>query len=203
MNTNDSVKEYYGKVLQSSGDLKTNACCTAGYPLPSAAGTLEYSSRSRCALLWVWLGAAGVVAGMRILILAAAPVATAFCSPNWWASRICSRCDDRGAAGCGQPPPDWHRQRFGFASSNVAFRKGYIERLDQLGLEEGSFDIIVSNCVINLSPDKEAVLNEAYRPAKPGGGSILGCLRRPACSDRSGAGPSPVRRMPEWCALLE
>jgi SAM-dependent methyltransferase len=51
----------------------------------------------------------------------------------------------------------------------VAFRKGHIEQLDQLGLTENSFDIIVSNCVINLSPDKEAVLREAWRLLKPGG----------------------------------
>jgi SAM-dependent methyltransferase len=61
----------------------------------------------------------------------------------------------------------YHAERFGFA--NVEFRKGYIEKLDELHLEENSFDIIVSNCVINLSPDKEAVLREAFRLLKPGG----------------------------------
>ena len=45
----------------------------------------------------------------------------------------------------------------------------YIERLDELDLADNSFDIIVSNCVINLSPDKENVLKEAYRVLKPGG----------------------------------
>jgi SAM-dependent methyltransferase len=64
---------------------------------------------------------------------------------------------------------DHHRRQFGYETSNVEFRKGYIERLDELGLEDDSFDIIVSNCVINLSPDKEAVLREAHRLLKPGG----------------------------------
>jgi SAM-dependent methyltransferase len=66
-------------------------------------------------------------------------------------------------------PLEWHRQRFGYAKSNVEFKKGHIEHLDQLGLEDGSFDLIVSNCVINLSPDKAAVLRQAQRLLKQGG----------------------------------
>ena len=62
---------------------------------------------------------------------------------------------------------DYHAERFGFA--NVSFHHGYIEQLDSLNLTDGSIDVIVSNCVINLSPDKDAVLREAYRLLKPGG----------------------------------
>ena len=47
---------------------------------------------------------------------------------------------------------DWHTSKFGHCCSNVAFVEGYIEELDGLGLEPASFDVIVSNCVINLSP---------------------------------------------------
>nr|WP_273878090.1 methyltransferase domain-containing protein [Pseudomonas shahriarae] len=50
----------------------------------------------------------------------------------------------------------FHADAFGY--SNVRFLHGYIERLDELDLEPGSFDVIVSNCVVNLSPDKDAVL---------------------------------------------
>jgi len=63
----------------------------------------------------------------------------------------------------------WHTEQYGYAAPNVQFKKGYIERLDELELEDNSFDIIVSNCVINLSPDKDAVLREAWRVLKPGG----------------------------------
>jgi len=56
-----------------------------------------------------------------------------------------------------------------FGYDNVTFLKGYIEKLDELNLDPDSFDIIVSNCVINLSPDKAAVMASVQRLLKPGG----------------------------------
>lgn len=50
--------------------------------------------------------------------------------------------------------------------SNVEFRRGQIEALP---VTDNSIDVIMSNCVINLSPDKPAVFAEAYRALKPGG----------------------------------
>jgi SAM-dependent methyltransferase len=50
--------------------------------------------------------------------------------------------------------------------SNVEFRKGYIEALP---IEDESVDVIISNCVINLSPEKHKVYAEAYRVLRPGG----------------------------------
>ena len=55
------------------------------------------------------------------------------------------------------------------SARNVKFLKGYIEKLGELGLEPASFDVVVSNCVINLSVDKLAVLRGAYDLLKPGG----------------------------------
>lgn len=49
---------------------------------------------------------------------------------------------------------------------NVEFRRGYIE---ELPVDDDSVDVILSNCVINLSPDKAAVFREAYRVLRPGG----------------------------------
>ncbi len=51
-------------------------------------------------------------------------------------------------------------------ASNVEFRLGEIERLP---VADGAVDVILSNCVINLSPDKAAVFREAARVLKPGG----------------------------------
>ena len=60
-------------------------------------------------------------------------------------------------------------ERFGFEESNVEFRLGYIEDLEAIGIEDESIDLVVSNCVVNLSPFKELVMNEVYRVLKPGG----------------------------------
>ncbi len=55
-------------------------------------------------------------------------------------------------------------QKGGFA--NVEFRKGEIEKLP---VQSGTIDRIISNCVINLAPDKRPVFAEAHRVLKPGG----------------------------------
>ncbi|MBI5933062.1 MAG: arsenite methyltransferase [Chloroflexi bacterium] len=49
---------------------------------------------------------------------------------------------------------------------NVEFRQGYLE---DLPVDSNSVDVIISNCVINLSPDKSKVFSEAFRVLKPGG----------------------------------
>ena len=48
-----------------------------------------------------------------------------------------------------------------------------IEKLEDLDLEPESFDVIISNCVINLSPDKDAVFGEAFRVLRPGGQVLI------------------------------
>jgi arsenite methyltransferase len=59
---------------------------------------------------------------------------------------------------------DENRRKSGLA--NVEFLKGEIERIP---LPDNAVDVIISNCVINLSGDKDRVLREAYRVLKPGG----------------------------------
>jgi arsenite methyltransferase len=63
---------------------------------------------------------------------------------------------------------------------NVEFRQGYLEAMP---IEDNTVDVIISNCVINLAPDKSKVLAEAFRVLKPGG--------KLAVSDIATEGPLP------------
>lgn len=59
-----------------------------------------------------------------------------------------------------------NRNKEKVGAANVEFRYGHIENLP---IDDNTADVIISNCVINLSPDKTAVFHEAFRVLKPGG----------------------------------
>lgn len=168
----DVVKDYYGKVLKTSADLQTSACCDGGSVPPRLEPLLANvhpdvtSKYYGCGLV-----APAALEGRRILDLGSGSGRDAYLLAQLAGAKGevvgVDMTDEQLAVANGHI--EWHRARFGYPNSNVRFLKGYIEKLDELGLEPASFDIIVSNCVINLSVDKPAVLRGALSLLKPGG----------------------------------
>ena len=168
----DAVSEYYGKTLEKSDDLKTNACCTIGaYPdyiqVPLSMIHDEVTSKYYGCGLTLPLE----LEGRRILDLGSGSgrdcfIASHLVGPDGYVVGIDMTDEQLDVA---NRHVGYHMEKFGYDQPNVEFRKGLIERLDEAGLEDDSFDIVISNCVINLCPDKESALREIYRVLKPGG----------------------------------
>jgi arsenite methyltransferase len=79
-------------------------------------------------------------------------------------------------------------------AKNVEFRLGEIEKLP---VQDGTVDVIISNCVINLSPEKERVFKEAFRVLKNGGRILISDLVT------QGQLPKEIREDPEmWSACI-
>lgn len=167
-----SVKDYYGSFLQTSADLKTSACCTPGETPAYLKNALDNIHEEVAAKYYgCGLVAPAQLEGMRILDLGSGSgrdcyLLAQLVGESGYVLGIDMTDEQLAVANAHL---DWHRNTFGYARSNVEFRKGYIEKLDQLDLADDSFDIVISNCVINLSTDKAAVLKEVHRVLKPGG----------------------------------
>lgn len=168
----ENSQQYYGKTLSGSGDLRTDACCTIAAPsseIRVALGNIHDEVKAHyygCGLV-----VPQAIDGAHVLDLGSGSGQDAYL--------LAQLVGEHGqVTGIDATPAqlaianrhlDWHRDRFGFAQSNVRFLEGDIERLGILDLPQESFDVIVSNCVINLVSDKAAVLRAAHRLLKPGG----------------------------------
>ena len=164
------VQDYYGRQLQSSDDLKTTACCDISLipewlkPLLSRIHPEVLSRYYGCGLV-----CPPKLEGCRVLDLGCGSGRDAYAlaqlvGPTGEVVGV-DMTDEQLAIA--EKHRAHHAQVFGF--DNVKFLHGYIERLEDLNLEPGSFDVIVSNCVVNLSPDKDAVMRGVHRLLKKGG----------------------------------
>jgi len=167
-----AIRDYYGRVLESSSDLKTGACCPSErlpHHLRVIAEKIHPAVRER----FFGCGAPlpGALRGLTVLDLGCGAGRDSY---------IISRLVGEEGRVIGVDMTDqqlevarehraWHAERFGYARSNVEFRKGYMEDLAPLGLTDESVDLVVSNCVFNLSPDKGRLFGEIFRVLRPGG----------------------------------
>ena len=169
-NMHDIVQDYYGRQLQQTADLMTSACCDIGQipewlkPLLARIHPEVLSRYYGCGLVCPPL-----LEGCRVLDLGCGSGRDVYAlaqlvGPTGRVVGVDMTGEQLAVA---EKYRALHTDTFGF--DNVSFLRGYIESLDELDLEPGSFDVIVSNCVVNLSPDKDAVLKGVYQLLKPGG----------------------------------
>ncbi|MBI3676989.1 MAG: methyltransferase domain-containing protein [Proteobacteria bacterium] len=166
----EAIRRYYGEVLNSSADLQTSACCIAEPPEPHIALALAnvheeiktrfYGCGSPIPL---------VLEGARVLDLGCGTgrdcyILSQLVGPSGSVVGVDMTESQLAVA---RKHRDHHVKKFGYA--NVEFREGYIEDLNTARIADESVDVAVSNCVINLSPDKPSVLREIFRVLKPDG----------------------------------
>ena len=166
------VQDYYGKVLQTNDDLKTSACCPLEAPPPRVQALLKNVHETVQAKFYGCGSPLPVAAeGCTILDLGCGSGRDAFILSQIVGEkgRVIGIDMTEEQLSVANQHIGWHMDKFGYKKPNVEFIKGYIEDLRTAGIEDNSVDIVISNCVINLSPDKEKVFSEIYRVLKPGG----------------------------------
>ncbi len=169
----DEVREYYGRTLASNDDLHTNAPHCEAVPPPRyvtevmpliadeviarfyGCGSPIPPALEGCTVLDLGSGSGRDVYVLSKLVGETGHVIGVDMTPEQ--IEVAQRYQQEQA------------KRFGYAHSNVEFRLGYIEDLAAIGIQDESIDLVVSNCVVNLSPFKEMVMKEVFRVLKPGG----------------------------------
>jgi arsenite methyltransferase len=168
----ESIKDYYGKVLKSKEDLKTSACCSAEN-IPANIKPLFKNIHSEVLAKFYGCGVPlpSVLKDKTVLDLGCgsgrdAYILSQLVGPK---GRVVGVDMTEKQLLVARKHIDYHTKAFGYKSSNVDFKNGYIEDLNSVGIEDSSVDVVVSNCVINLSMNKEKVFKEIFRVLKPGG----------------------------------
>ena len=159
------VSEYYGKILKSSDDLKTNACCTSSAPPKYVREILPLIKDEIISKFYgcgspIPMGLDGCTAldlgcgtGRDVFIL------SKLVGENGYVHGVDMTPEQIDVAKKYQKE---QAEVFGYAEPNTSFHLGYIEDLKSLGIEDNSVDVVTSNCVINLSPFKELIFKEIF-----------------------------------------
>lgn len=168
----ETVRQYYGEVLEQSSDLRTDACATIEAVSPKVAALMQQIHPEVAARYY----GCGMVApecleDLTVLDLGCGAgrdcyLLSALVGENGTVIGIDMTPEQLAVA---RQHRDYHRRQFGFERGNVQFVEGYLESLHELDLPAAGFDLVVSNCVINLCTDKAAVLRAVHQLLKPGG----------------------------------
>lgn len=166
------VQNYYGSELAGSCDLKTDACSTLEAPRADVRAAIAKVHDDVAAKYYgCGLAIPPVLNGLKVLDLGSGAGRDVFAIAKLVGETGevvgVDMTDEQLAVA--REYEGWHADAFGYGKPNTRFVKGYLEKLDELDLEPESFDLIISNCVINLCTDKPAVFNAAYKLLKPGG----------------------------------
>lgn len=166
------MSHYYGRVIESSDDLKTNVCMVEESP-----GCLEASALARihpdvlsrsygCGILYP-----PAMEGLCVLDIGCGAGRDAFVLSQLVgeSGQVIGIDASEEQITFARSMTEWHMDTFGHDRSNVEFKIGIMESLNQSGLQDASVDVVVSNCVINLSAAKDKVFREILRVLKPGG----------------------------------
>ncbi|XP_035967423.1 arsenite methyltransferase isoform X1 [Halichoerus grypus] len=167
------VQTYYGQVLKKSADLQTSACVTAARLVPKHIREALTNVHEEVALRYYgcglvipeclencWILDLGSGSGRDCYVLSQLVGET---------GHVTGIDMTESQVEVAKKYIEYHMEKHGFQTPNVTFLHGYIENLEETGIKNESYDIVISNCVINLVPDKEPVLQEAYRVLKHGG----------------------------------
>lgn len=170
--THDMVQKYYGETLESSEDLKTTACCTVAQT-PDYIKQLLAEIHEEVASRYYGCGLVlpEALEGMHVLDLGCGAgrdvyLLSRLVGPSGRVTGVDMTPEQLAVA---RKHQQFHMTSYGYAEANVEFVEANIEALDETNLAEQGFDLIVSNCVINLAVDKEAVLRSAFRLLRQGG----------------------------------
>ncbi|CAB4434672.1 unnamed protein product [Rhizophagus irregularis] len=167
-----SVKDYYGKVIKTNKDLKTGACCTEE-PIPANIEAIIKDIHPKVLSRYYGCGSPfpPALEGKTVLDLGSGSgrdcfILSKLVGPNGKVIGVDMTDEQLEIA---NSYISYHTDRFGYDKPNVIFKKGYIEDLQSIGIEDESIDVVVSNGVLNLSTNKRNVYSEIFRVLKSGG----------------------------------
>lgn len=169
-NTYEKVKDYYGKVLETKNDLKTTACCSStAYPehVKDIVSQIPGEVLEKCYGCGIPIPTA--LEGLSVLDLGCGAGRDAFILSKLVGATgkvIGVDMTEEQLATARKYQPEVAKE-FGF--DNIEFVQGYMENLEAAGIENDCIDLVISNCVFNLSPEKEQLYKEIFRVLKPGG----------------------------------